>query len=200
MNKDKRLPKNKLLSKIDLNESIIKNKILVSILALCIIISIAAITLSLADGAKDRRDAGKLSQDVEREIKNIKSEISNMDRDTFVTVDDKVIVGFLEFPNNNRYPVINVFDENTSSSSFCRQGANMPWDLEGMTIYGIKSFTKELEKIQDDFQLVFEDLAGEKYQYKYQKNPKEQVIDYGIIIFMVDKEGNEKECYQFVRK
>lgn len=200
MNKDKRLSKNKLLLKINLNEGITKNKILLVILALCIIISIVAITLSISDGAKDRRSASKLSQNVEREIMDIKSEVSSMDRDTFVAVGDKVIVGFIEFPNNNRYPVINVFNENTRSSSFCRQGSNMPWDLEGMIIYGIKSFTKELEGIQDGFQLVFEDLAGEKYQYKYQKNPKEQVIDYGIKVFTVDNDGNEKECYQFVQK
>lgn len=178
-----------------------KQKIrILAISIICVFILALILAFALGAGKENRRKAQKLSQDVEKEIDNIKSDIPKMDRDTFVTVDDKVIVGFVEFPNNTKYPVINVFNEHTYNSSFCRQGENMPWDLEGMIIYGTKSFTKELDKITDDYVMIFEDLAGEKYQYKYQKNPKEQVIDYGIKIFTVDKEGNEKECYQFVRK
>ena len=36
----------------------------------------------------------------------------------------------------------------------------MPWDTEGMTVYGIAAFTKNLSELQVGDQLIFEDLAG----------------------------------------
>lgn len=192
--------KNNLLKKFNMESGIIRNKIILIVISVCFMISIIFVTLSLCDGAADRRKASKLSQNVEKEIDRIKVDVPNMDRDAFVTVEDKVVVGFVEFPKNNtRYPIINIFDKNTYSSSFCRQGSDMPWDIEGMTIYGIKSFTKELDGITDGFEMIFEDLSGEKYHYQFQKDSKEKVIDYGIRIYTVDKDGNEKESFQFVR-
>lgn len=76
----------------------------------------------------------------------------------------------------------------------------MPWDLEGMTIYGIDSFTRVLEDIESGEKLEFEDVTGKKYQYKYEKNIKKKVVDYGIKICSVDKEGEVNKEYWFVKK
>ena len=82
----------------------------------------------------------------ENEIVSIKKKIPKMDRNTFITVDNKVVVGFISLPNKQiKYPVINTFNDNTNTYSLCRSGDKMPWDLEGMTIYGIDSFTRVLE-------------------------------------------------------
>lgn len=51
--------------------------------------------------------------------------------------------------------------------------------------------------------MIFEDLAGEKYEYKYEKDAEEdknKVIDYGIKICKVDSEGKEKGYFLFVRR
>lgn len=84
-----------------------------------------------------------------------------MDRNTFITVDNKVVVGFISLPNKQiKYPVINTFNDNTNTYSLCRSGDKMPWDLEGMTIYGIDSFTRVLEDIESGEKLEFEDVTG----------------------------------------
>ena len=76
----------------------------------------------------------------------------------------------------------------------------MPWDIEGMTVYGIDSFTDVLEQINDKEILVFEDVTGKKYEYEYQKEVKEKVVDYGIKICRVDESGKTSKEYWFVKK
>ena len=46
--------------------------------------------------------------------------------------------------------------------------------------------------------MIFEDLAGKKYKYIYKKDSDRKAIDNGIKICNVDKDGNEKETYQFI--
>ena len=72
----------------------------------------------------------------------------------------------------------------------------MPWDIEGMTIYGIDSFTDALDEIKNGDKLIFEDLAGEKYEYKYEKDAEK---DKNKVICKVDSEGKEKGYFLFVR-
>ena len=75
----------------------------------------------------------------------------------------------------------------------------MPWDAEGMTIYGIQSFTGNLKKLEAGAELVFEDLAGEEYAYQYVTETKEKVIDHGIRIICAGKDKKERVAYQFVQ-
>ena len=153
------------------------------------------------NGTGDRKRAKKLEKAAENEIVSIKKKIPKMDRNTFITVDNKVVVGFISLPNKQiKYPVINTFNDNTNTYSLCRSGDKMPWDLEGMTIYGIDSFTRVLEDIESGEKLEFEDVTGKKYQYKYEKNIKKKVVDYGIKICSVDKEGEVNKEYWFVKK
>ena len=161
------------------------------------------------DSAADIERSGKLLADAKQEIDNLKKEIPALDRDTFVTIDNKVVVGFVEIKGLNiNYPVINVYNDNTYNYSMCRTGDNMPWDIEGMTIYGIESYTESLNNMKDGDTLIFEDVAGEKYEYLYDKDDKENndnnnvknYNDYGIKICTVEKNGNEKKCYCFVKK
>lgn len=189
-----------------IKELIGKNKIVSGIVIIALCVSIVAIVAwSLinenGNGGADRKRATKLANAAEKEISSIKKEIPKMDRDTFITVDNKVVVGFVSIPDKNiKYPVINVFDQNTYSYSLCRQGANMPWDIEGMTVYGIDSFTYVLDQINDKERLVFEDVTGQKYEYEYQKEVKEKVVDYGIKICKVDESGKISKEYWFVQK
>ena len=61
-----------------------------------------------------------------------------------MSVEGKVVVGFLQIPSQNtEYAILNTFDANTASFSLCRDGTSMPWDTEGMTVYGIAAFTKK---------------------------------------------------------
>lgn len=161
------------------------------------------------DSAADIERSGKLLADAKQEIDNLKKEIPTLDRDTFVTIDNKVVVGFVEIKGLNiNYPVINVYNDNTYNYSMCRKGDNMPWDIEGMTIYGIESYTESLNNMKDGDTLIFEDVAGEKYEYLYDKDYSENndnnnvknYNDYGIKICTVEKNGNEKKCYCFVKK
>lgn len=161
------------------------------------------------DSAADIERSGKLLADAKQEIDNLKKEIPALDRDTFVTIDNKVVVGFVEIKGLNiNYPVINVYNDNTYNYSMCRTGDNMPWDIEGMTIYGIESYTESLNNMKDGDTLIFEDVAGEKYEYLYDKdyaenndnNNVKNYNDYGIKICTVEKNGNEKKCYCFVKK
>ena len=76
----------------------------------------------------------------------------------------------------------------------------MPWDIEGMTVYGIDSFTDVLDHINDKEMLVFEDVTGKKYEYEYQKEVKEKIVDYGIKICKVNESGKISKEYWFVKK
>lgn len=181
-----------------------KKKAVLVAVVLCVLVIIAVVlVLNGGNGSGDRKRAKQLYDNAEKEIDDIKKDVPKMDRDTFITIDDKVIVGFVEIPDKNiRYPVINVFDKNTYAYSLCRSGDGMPWDIEGMTIYGIDSFTDVLDEIKNGDKLIFEDLAGEKYEYEYEKDAekdKNKVIDYGIKIRKVDSEGKEKGYFLFVR-
>ena len=121
----------------------------------------------------------------------------NPDRDTFLSVEGKVVVGFLQIPSQNtEYAILNTFDANTASFSLCRDGTSMPWDTEGMTVYGIAAFTKNLSELQVGDQLIFEDLAGTQYHYQYIEK-SEEVIDHGIQIISSDKNKNEKTLKQY---
>ena len=60
------------------------------------------------NGTGDRKRAKKLEKAAENEIVSIKKKIPKMDRNTFITVDNKVVVGFISLPNKQiKYPVIN---------------------------------------------------------------------------------------------
>ena len=116
---------------------------------------------------------------------------------TFLSVEGKVVVGFLQIPSQNtEYAILNTFDANTASFSLCRDGTSMPWDTEGMTVYGIAAFTKNLSELQVGDQLIFEDLAGTQYHYQYIEK-SEEVIDHGIQIISSDKNKNERTTFQF---
>ena len=171
-------------------------------IAFCVvIISVVAWIIIKESGSGDRRRATKLADVAVKEISSIKKDIPQMDRDTFITVDDKVVVGFISLPDENiKYPVINVFDKMTCSYSLCRQGTNMPWDIEGMTVYGIDSFTDVLEQIKEKEILIFEDVTGSQYQYQYQKKETENVVDYEIRICRVDESGKVEKEYRFVKQ
>ena len=176
-----------------------KKKTIIAVIAgllLCgLIIGGVCIAIFTNDGAADRKRAEKLSAGVQREIAALKEDVPQADRDTFITVDDKVVVGFVEISSLNiRYPVLNTFNNNTAAYSLCRNGSSMPWDIEGMTIYGIDSFTEALAELKAGDIMIFEDLAGEKTGYKY---VNKDVIDYGIVICNVDKSGNVKNNYMF---
>lgn len=157
----------------------------------------------------DIKRSQNLLTDAKEEIEDLKKEVSALDRDTFITIDNKVVVGFVEIKGlNMNYPVINAFNDKTCNYSLCRTGDNMPWDIEGMTIYGIDSFTELLNNMKDGDTLIFEDLAGEQYEYQYDKNYTENnddnnvknYNDYGIKICNVEKDGKEKKCFWFVQK
>lgn len=169
-------------------------------IAICVILIIVVAWMIIkGSGSGDRKRATRLADAATKEISSIKEEIPQMDRDTFITVDDKVVVGFVSIPDKNiKYPVINVFDKTTCSYSLCRKGTNMPWDIEGMTVYGIDSFTDVLEQINDKEILIFEDVTGKKYEYEYRKKVKEKVVDYGIKICKVDESGNIRKEYSLV--
>lgn len=157
----------------------------------------------------DIKRSQNLLTDAKEEIEDLKKEVSALDRDTFITIDNKVVVGFVEIKGlNMNYPVINAFNDKTCNYSLCRTGDNMPWDIEGMTIYGIDSFTESLNNMKDGDTLIFEDLAGEQHEYQYDKNYTENnddsnvknYNDYGIKICNVEKDGKEKKCFWFVQK
>lgn len=197
-----------ILKKI--KEIIIKNKkITVCAAAIICVLIVAGIGLLFVNRTADRKRSQNLLADSKKEIENLKKEISALDRDTFITIDNKVVVGFVEIEGlDMNYPVINAFNDKTYNYSLCRTGNKMPWDIEGMTIYGIDSFTKSFDDLQDGATLVFEDLAGEKYEYQYNKNYAEKknknnvknYNDYGIKICNVEKDGKEKKYYWFVQK
>ena len=197
-----------ILKKI--KEIIIKNKkITVCAAAIICVLIVAGIGLLFVNRTADRKRSQTLLVDSKKEIENLKKEISALDRDTFITIDNKVVVGFVEIEGlDMNYPVINAFNDKTYNYSLCRTGNKMPWDIEGMTIYGIDSFTKSFDDLQDGATLVFEDLTGKKYEYQYDKNYTEKndknnvknYNDYGIKICSVEKNGEEKMCYWFIQK
>ena len=193
-----------------IKEIIIKNKkITVCAAAIICVLIVAGIGLFFVNRTADRKRSQILLADSKKEIENLKKEISALDRDTFITIDNKVVVGFVEIEGlDMSYPVINTFNDKTYNYSLCRTGNKMPWDIEGMTIYGIDSFTKSFDDLQDGATLFFEVLTGKKYEYQYDKNYPEKndknnvknYNDYGIKICSVEKNGEEKMCYWFVQK
>lgn len=193
-----------------IKEIIIKNKkITVCAAAIICVLIVAGIGLLFVNRTADRKRSQTLLVDSKKEIENLKKQISALDRDTFITIDNKVVVGFVEIEGlDMSYPVINAFNDKTYNYSLCRTGNKMPWDIEGMTIYGIDSFTKSFDDLQDGATLFFEDLTGKKYEYQYDKNYTEKndknnvknYNDYGIKICSVEKNGEEKMCYWFIQK
>lgn len=191
-------------------ELLTKNKkITVCAVGILCVLVVAGISLLFSNRAADIKRSQNLLADAKKEIENLKKEISAPDRDTFITIDNKVVVGFVEIKSLDiNYPVMNAFNDNTYNYSMCRTGNKMPWDIEGMTIYGIDSFTDSLNDMKDGETLTFEDLAGEKHEYRYDKNYAENNADnnvknyndYGIKICNVDKNGKEKKCFWFVKK
>lgn len=191
-------------------ELLTKNKkITVCAVGILCVLVVAGISLLFSNRAADIKRSQNLLTDAKKEIENLKKEISAPDRDTFITIDNKVVVGFVEIKSLDiNYPVMNAFNDNTYNYSMCRTGNKMPWDIEGMTIYGIDSFTDSLNDMKDGETLTFEDLAGEKHEYRYDKNYAENNADnnvknyndYGIKICNVDKNGKEKKCFWFVKK
>lgn len=182
-----------------------KNKkvtVMAAVTICALVVIVVALAFTGGNGRDDRKRAKKLSDNAEKEIAEIKKDVPKMDRDTFITIEDKVVVGFVEIPDLSiRYPVINVFDKNTFTYSLCRRGDGMPWNIEGMTIYGIDSFTDALDKMKNGDKLIFEDLTGKKYQYKYEKEAgidEKKVTDYGINICKVDKTGKEIKKFCFI--
>ena len=182
-----------------------KKKDIITVIAVVaasvLIIAGVSFVISNRDGGADRKRAQKLSADVQEEIAALKEDIPEPDKDTFITVDNKVVVGSVEISSLNiKYPVLNTFNKNTAAYSLCRNGSSMPWDIEGMTIYGVDSFTEVLSELKAGDVMVFEDLAGEKSEYKYINNEEDNVnnvIDYGIEICNVDKSGKIKMRYMF---
>ena len=185
-----------------------KNILIIAVAVIvCAVIMGAVLVLVTDSGSRaDQKRARQLSADAENELANLKKDIPEPDRDTFITVGDKVVVGFVTIKSLKLgYPVLNVFNDNTYRYSLCRNGDGMPWDIEGMTIYGIDSFTDTLEDIKEGDTLIFEDLAGEKHEYIYKiqneaDNNINEVIDYGINICNVDKNGNVKRSFCFVKR
>lgn len=178
-----------------------KRRSFIVIIAICLVIAIVVLYIAVGNGRSDRKRAKQLEKAVETEMLNIKKKIPKIDRDTFVTVGNKVVVGFVSLPNQEvKYPVINVFNDNTNTYSLCRNGEGMPWDINGMTIYGIDSFTKVFEKLEQGEKLEFKDLAGKKYEYSYEKKAKEKAVDYSITICNVSKKGDINKKYLFVEK
>lgn len=182
-----------------------KKKIIITVIAVvvCLLIVVGLIfILSNRDGVADRKRAQKLLEGAQTEIDTIKEDIPELDKDTYITVDNKVVVGYVEIDSLDiKYPVLNTFNKNTAAHSLCRKGSSMPWDIEGMLIYGIDSFTEVLSELKAGDIMVFEDLAGAKTEYRYIVNNEDDnvnnVIDYGIEICNVDKGGNIKMSYMF---
>ena len=184
-------------------------KITVCAVAIVCVLIVTGIAILYVNRTVDIKRSQNLLTDAKEEIEDLKKEVSALDRDTFITIDNKVVVGFVEIKGlNMNYPVINAFNDKTCNYSLCRTGDNMPWDIEGMTIYGIDSFTESLNNMKDGDTLIFEDLAGEQYEYQYDKNYTENnddnnvknYNDYGIKICNVEKDGKEKKCFWFVQK
>ena len=157
----------------------------------------AAAVTCLHFGIQDQKRAARLLDEAKQEREILLENVKNPDRDTFLSVEGKVVVGFLQIPSQNtEYAILNTFDANTASFSLCRDGTFMPWDTEGMTVYGIAAFTKNLSELQVGDQLIFEDLAGTQYHYQYIEK-SEEVIDHGIQIISSDKNKNERTTFQF---
>lgn len=170
------------------------------LIAAAVVIAVIA-AVFLTSGMRKREKAAELLQAARQEQQQVAEHVEHPDRDTYLTVDGKVVVGFIKIPSLSiEYAVLNTFDEHTASCSPGMEGTTMPWDAEGMTIYGIRSFTGALKKLEAGAELVFEDLAGEEYSYQYITETKEKVIDHGIRIVCAEKDKKEREAYQFVQK
>lgn len=173
------------------------NWFLPGLMIVLLLVGAAAVT-SFYSGVRDQKRAARLLSEAKQERETLLENVKNPDRETFLSVEGKVVIGFLQIPSQNaEYAILNTFDANTASFSLCREGTSMPWDTEGMTVYGIPAFTKSLSEIQTGDQLIFEDLAGTQYHYQYAEESEEKVIDHGIRIIFSDKDKNEKEAFQF---
>ena len=158
------------------------NWFLPGLMIVLLLVGAAAVTC-LHFGIQDQKRAARLLDEAKQERE--------------ILLEGKVVVGFLQIPSQNtEYAILNTFDANTASFSLCRDGTSMPWDTEGMTVYGIAAFTKNLSELQVGDQLIFEDLAGTQYHYQYIEK-SEEVIDHGIQIISSDKNKNEKTTFQF---
>ena len=143
------------------------NWFLPGLMIVLLLLGAAAVTC-LHFGIQDQKRAARLLDEAKQEREILLENVKNPDRDTFLSVEGKVVVGFLQIPSQNtEYAILNTFDANTASFSLCRDGTSMPWDTEGMTVYGIAAFTKNLSELQVGDQLIFEDLAGTQYHYQY---------------------------------
>lgn len=172
------------------------NWFLPGLMIVLLLVGAAAVTC-LHFGIQDQKRAARLLSEAKQERETLLENVENPDRDTFLSVEGKVVIGFLQIPSQNaEYAILNTFDANTASFSLCREGTSMPWDAQGMTVYGISAFTKCLSELQEKDQLIFEDLAGTQYHYQYIKE-SEEVIDHGIRIISSDKDKNEKAVFQF---
>ena len=172
------------------------NWFLPGLMIVLLLLGAAAVTC-LHFGIQDQKRAARLLDEAKQEREILLENVKNPDRDTFLSVEGKVVVGFLQIPSQNtEYAILNTFDANTASFSLCRDGTSMPWDTEGMTVSGIAAFTNNLSELQGGVQLIFEDLAGTQYHYQYIEK-SEEVIDHGIQIISSDKNKNEKTTFQF---
>ena len=166
------------------------NWFLPGLMIVLLLLGAAAVTC-LHFGIQDQKRAARLLDEAKQEEKFC-WKTSKSGPDTFLSVEGKVVVGFLQIPSQNtEYAILNTFDANTASFSLCRDGTSMPWDTEGMTVYGIAAFTKNLSELQVGDQLIFEDLAGTQYHYQYIEK-SEEVIDHGIQIISSDKNKTKK--------
>lgn len=186
-------------TKTDRKDRKISRAVPVLILAAAVLAVIAAVFLT--SGIRQREKAAELLEAARQEQQQVAEHVEHPDRDTYLTVDGKVVVGFVKIPSLSiEYAVLNTFDKRTAACSPGMDGRTMPWDAEGMTIYGIRSFTGALKKLEAGEELIFEDLAGEEYSYQYVTETKEKVIDHGIRIVCVEKDKKERAAYQFVQK
>lgn len=72
--------------------------------------------------------AARLLDEAKQEREILLENVKNPDRDTFLSVEGKVVIGFLQIPSQNtEYAILNTFDANTASFSLCRDGTSMPW-------------------------------------------------------------------------
>lgn len=185
-------------TKTDRKDRKISRAVPVLILAAAVLAVIAGVFLT--SGIRQREKAAELLEAARQEQQQVAEHVEHPDRDTYLTVDGKVVVGFVKIPSLSiEYAILNTFDEHTAACSPGMDGTTMPWDAEGMMIYGIQSFTGNLKKLEAGAELVFEDLAGAEYAYQYVTETKEKVIDHGIRIICAGKDKKERAAYQFVQ-
>ena len=76
----------------------------------------AAAVNCLHFGIQDQKRAARLLDEAKQEREILLENVKNPDRDTFLSVEGKVVVGFLQIPSQNtEYAILNTFDANTAS-------------------------------------------------------------------------------------